>query len=409
MCNRKFKKDFVQPQRQDGMPNARIEITCQPEASTFRDEGGRANYLYVYFVIRSTIDGLPESFKDTKSLPVDCELEYEDGTPVPNRLQSACLKMFGNAGTHKVKEEEAHCNCKTLRGSVRYKIMKLSRNHDSKRFRVKLSLRGISEDVVAPAFSRATLVLSKRKWLKVEERQPEIEARKSLEEAAERENIRIAEEVRKEHTKINFATPIRELMGMTMIESRYPKHAGIESLHAHAGEETDEDESSEYSRSRRVKKRAPPVTGERQSARVAMAASVYDARKKTEAPKNEAMFEKVLGELVTLQDQIEMYNETVVKTTKRINVVEAENRTLKRKVEALEDALSTVTKQRKFSSIAPLVQLSGPLDLPRSHSLAGPEDSGYFDEFITDDAMSVFEPQESMLPGQSLRPTKFIV
>jgi len=203
------------------MKRARVEITCEPEETTYRDEGGRHNYLFSYFVLR-TPDGFDRSCLNGRDSlnDVECTLQYEDGSPVPE--DGELIKLTGKAGFNRNADDAGRAD-RELFGSVRYRILPLSRNHNKNRFRVKIALRGVSESLVAPAITRPTLVLSKRKQLRAEQRVMEATERRVLEEQAEHDNLRLAEAAAGATARRSYNASLRDLEGVPQIEGRYPK------------------------------------------------------------------------------------------------------------------------------------------------------------------------------------------
>ncbi|GBG26352.1 Hypothetical Protein FCC1311_025732 [Hondaea fermentalgiana] len=438
----------------------RLEVTLEPATSIFRDEGGKFNYLCAFFVLRSGAEGLPGALEavmaEDGSVPLKLELLYEDGSLVPVRQGKPALQIFGSAGTQKPEEGGAVCNCRDRLGSVRYRILKLSRNHDGKQFRLKISLDGVDEDVVAPAITRPTSVLSKRKWLRANERAPEGSKRKRLEELAAKQNVQLAQEAASPRaTGAQLHVPVRELAGLSALEAGYPQPVNIhmyvsakDGAHSHAGNERrsrrgstsmpsssssyavrgesasaslsrhssvfdSEDEDPEYvpramtSSGRRVISshrgrqaslastepiatqsmlpgatvdQGPPAVELAHAAAASLASGAIVSGSVGAAataaaldPQTTAILRKVLDQLQVLQGEIKRYNETVVETTRRIDVLETENRSLKRQLSDIAAGAMDADEERMYKrskqTTAPLVSLSRPLSLPRSHSL----------------------------------------
>ncbi|CAK9034865.1 Hypothetical protein SCF082_LOCUS21035 [Durusdinium trenchii] len=381
MCNRKAKMKSAG--HSDAAP-ARLELTCQPEQVTFRDEGGRFNYLFLFAVLRvSDGAGLPAELLDRERVALDAVLQYEDGTPVPDKAGKPGLRLFGDAGTDKPRDAGAAFNCKTWRASLRFKILKLSRNHDGKRFRVKLSLRGVPDTVVKPVCSRPTLVLSKRKKLKADDRVPESQQRKHVEELASKHNTRLSREAQSAEAIAKPAIHIRTITGLEPIESEYPVPIGInvDSCAAAAtavaypvpaapsDDDLDDDEDSDEDYQ-------PPGKQQRQQQQ-----NSQTQRKRKFAQDQNAALVQVAQSLASLQKQIEVYNETVSISEQRISALEAENVELKRKIETLElDGMAAMKKQKVAPSL---------LTFSRSHSLALVEGE---------------DDQQSLLPAELCQP-----
>jgi len=224
----------------------KIEITCHPEEVNFRDEGGRFNYLFVFFVIRA-------SNLSDHTAPVACDLIYEDGSEVASVQDKPNICLYGSAGTKTMsKESTPICTILKYHGSVRFKITKLSRNHDSKRFQVRIRLEGV--DSIQCAVTRPITVLSKRKWLNAGERIPENEQRDCLERIANEENIKIAKCVTS--SRVLNSSPnlsVREILGMKSLERDYPV---LRMTQSDADEPTQYDCSSEeeelFTRKRKI-------------------------------------------------------------------------------------------------------------------------------------------------------------
>lgn len=352
MCNnRKFRKSFT------GHEGAHLEVTCQPEALSYRDEGGRFNYLFAYFVLRVGHEGVPECIDGIREVEIGTELQYDDGTPVEEKRDEAGIRILGLAGPDKVKEAPAFLDAVKLTGSVRYKIMKLSRNHDQKKFRIKIFLKDVSEDVVKPAYTSATMLLSKRKWLKAEERTPEIDARKEVELRGLQENRTLGSFAKKEAARSQPSSPIRVLAGLDTIEVHYPEHA---SLHDEDNISTASPRlraSSSSMSAKRCRDTAPPV---RRSSKVAKTAG--------------NAIQEVLEQLNVLHKKM-MENEEMYRD--RIARVESENRELRDDIQNLQFLFTEMvpTKRSSFGKPSigpPTVFQMAPLALPRSHSLQGP-------------------------------------
>jgi len=415
-----------------------LELTCEPEETTFRDEGGRFNYLFAFFVVRRVAGAPLPSALTGRTVPVECTLLYEDGSPVSTSASKPALRLLGNAGTGKIREGPAVCDGTELRGSVRFKILKLSRNHDQKRFRVKISLKGIADAVVRPAVTRATLVLSKRKWFKAEERGPENAARRDVEEGAAREHAHIAREAQSEPARAAPATNIRDLIGLERIEKTYPVHAALlragsqhgsphhdtasvpdseaaESevaevdfdieteavaaaaadvdqasfagldmddveeaqfgdLHADADDEDDEDYDPKGSRRRKRPRRTAALSNS-----AILPPAKRQARKGQAAAQQgqdqSAVMSQILRQLHTLQREISQYQLAVEE-------LRTDNRALRDQVELLEDRFALLPEQVLYAKrplpgaqfAAPLVPLQPP-QLPRCHSLQVAEDT----------------------------------
>mmetsp|Transcript_21417 Transcript_21417/g.42017 ORF Transcript_21417/g.42017 Transcript_21417/m.42017 type:complete len:476 (-) Transcript_21417:730-2157(-) len=413
---------------------ARLEVTLEPATSIFRDEGGKFNYLCLFFVLRCGPGGPSprlQALADTEGrLPLRCELVYEDGSPVPTRLGKPALQVLGGAGGKgKPEEAAASCGLESCAGSVRYRILKLSRNHDGKQFRLRVGIEGASEEDVAEAESRPTLVLSKRKWLRASERAHESEQRRKLEDLAVRQNEVLGKEAQAETACNNMNVHVRELAGMEALEEQYPTPVDIHmyaSHHNHHGHRDEvssgvnastinggnykcgasvsqysahssgeeEDEDPEYvpravtSRGRRVVARGLSNSSRSSSesglmnqreapVEVAPVAPQYD-------PQTNAILHEVHDKLRVLQRQIQRYNETVIDSARRIDALEEENRSLKRQLDefyVLNDEPRMYKRTKPNPS--PLITIA-PLPLPRSHSLGLVNDDDGFVPTISD-------------------------
>mmetsp|Transcript_18256 Transcript_18256/g.33763 ORF Transcript_18256/g.33763 Transcript_18256/m.33763 type:complete len:434 (+) Transcript_18256:162-1463(+) len=357
MCSNKKQRLSSQAANQ-----ARLEVTCEPEQTTFRDEGGKFNYLFAYIVLRTGSNGLPSTLQGQRSIPIECSLEYEDESVIPCSDSKPSLKLFGSAGVDQVsKEETPMFDCQKLCGSVRYRILKLSRNHDARRFIVKFSLAGVSESVVQPVVTRPTLVLSKRKWLRAEERTPEIDARKAVELQGARENFTLANESQRAHAQANYTVPIRQLASMENLESSYPIHKSLHdhdtvsmtdmseshspeddhsiSTHGDGSDDCDEDYKpggrSKYSRPRHYSRNPRPVRTSRvlSSRRTAISGTSTTSFSSVDSE----MFNSMLEQVDKLQSQMKNYQDIVHR-------IESENNSLKRKVQELEGRVSVSEK-----------------------------------------------------------------
>ncbi len=224
------------------VPQARLEVTCHPEATSFRDEGGRLNYLFLFCILRPTgSEGLPKQValaasKDGK-IQLECMLEYEGGGAVhcSNDI-TTLLELYGNAGSgDKVISSNAPIfDCVTFHGGIRFRIKKLSRNHDGRRFCLRVSLKGIDESVVASCLSEPISILSKRKNSTAVQRGPESEARLNVETKAHEECMQLGKKSRQMKASSDSRIDLRRVLKYSRAETGYPIY----------GETGDETESS---------------------------------------------------------------------------------------------------------------------------------------------------------------------
>jgi len=172
-------------------PLGKISITQQPERVFYKDEGGqKLYYLYVFFVVQAqrTVDlkrAFDRASNGRRKIPVECKLLYEDGTHVeePKTLQLLGSSVEGIDVSEGIPEYDPNRGT----GSVRYRINKVSMKKDNQGFKVRIWLRGL-EDVVEPADTEPTMVLSKRKRLRKKHREPEQEQRDEIEKLARLRN-----------------------------------------------------------------------------------------------------------------------------------------------------------------------------------------------------------------------------
>jgi hypothetical protein len=222
MCNRKQQNKFV-----NDSSLARLEITCQPEKVTYRDEGGNTNYLFVYFVLRPGAAGYPEAVMQNRKLAVEISAEYQNGTTIIRDKKGSPLKILGQAGRAQfkpntytgVEESNIFLDTSKKHGSVRYKLQVLSSNHQSQPFRLKIKLRDVAENIVQPAYTEPTTVLSKRKFLRKEHRTVEIDQRRSVEIEAAGQNETLAKFLPSSMEDNDMS--IRELAKLAMT-TKYP-------------------------------------------------------------------------------------------------------------------------------------------------------------------------------------------
>jgi hypothetical protein len=116
----------------------------------------------------------------------------------------------------------------------------MSRSCDMRKFRVRVALKGFPE--VGAALSRATTVLSKRKWLLAAARTEEARMRHEVEAQAERESVLLAKAARGAAARANTAADLRELCARPALETTYPE---LQSLGGHLyGEHEHESDGS---------------------------------------------------------------------------------------------------------------------------------------------------------------------
>jgi hypothetical protein len=241
MCSRKIRVAAAQGAAQEqqggasaaqngGAQAARLEVTCHPEATTFRDEGGRLNYLVLFVVLRvghSTPAHVAQAVRMGSKAALEVTLEYEGGERVFSNDSGSVVEVLGRAGelSSKIQVQDAMFCFKEGRGSMRFRILKLSRTSDSRKFRVRVALKGYPE--VGAAVSRATTVLSKRKWLVSASRAEEAKVRHQVEALAEQENVLLAELARGQAARANTAADLRFLCARPAIEASYPELQGM--------------------------------------------------------------------------------------------------------------------------------------------------------------------------------------
>jgi hypothetical protein len=214
------------PARNGGAEAARLEVTCHPEATTFRDEGGRLNYLVLFVVLRvglSTPARVAQAVRMGSKAALEVTLEYKGGERVFSNDGGPVVEVLGRAGelSSKIQLQDAMFCFKEGRGSMRYRVLKLSRSCDMRKFRVRVALKGFPE--VGAAFSRATTVLSKRKWLVSASRAEEARVRHQVEAQAEKENVLLAELARGQAARANTAADLRSLSARPAVEASYPE------------------------------------------------------------------------------------------------------------------------------------------------------------------------------------------
>jgi hypothetical protein len=213
---------------------ARLEVTCHPEATMFRDEGGRFNYLVLFVVLRMgrvAPARVAEAVRLGSNAALEVTLEYESGDRVFSNDGSPVVEVLGRAGellSSKIQQQEALFSFKEGRGSMRYRVLKLSRSCDMRKFRVRVALKGFPE--VGAAYSRATTVLSKRKWLLSAARTEEAKMRHQVEALAERESVLLAKAARGAAARANTAADLRVLCTRPALETTYPE---LQSLGGH--------------------------------------------------------------------------------------------------------------------------------------------------------------------------------
>jgi hypothetical protein len=222
---------------------ARLEVTCHPEATTFRDEGGRLNYLVLFVVLRVghvAPARVAEAVRLGSKAALEVTLEYESGERVFSSDGGPVVEVLGRAGelSSKIQPQEALFCFKEGHGSMRYRVLKLSRSCDMRKFRVRVALKGFPE--VGAALSRATTVLSKRKWLLSAARTEEAKVRHQVEAQAEWESVVLAEAARGAAARANTAADLRELCARPALETSYPE---LQSLGGHLYGEHESDGS----------------------------------------------------------------------------------------------------------------------------------------------------------------------
>jgi len=383
------------------MSTSRLEITLEPEATTYRDEGGRFNYLFFFVILRTGPHGIAQEVRDAADnkglVPLSCRLEYEDGLEVPERSSKPSFRLLGPAGVDKPKEEGVHLDCATLRGSIRYKIMKLSRNHDGKKFRLKIWLRGVPEEVVPAVYTRGTLVLSKRKWLKADKRAPEICQRKKTEEVGGSQNVLFAAEAGREKAQNNIQASIREITGLKPIEHMYPRHVSVESYHSsvnvskspHLSESDEEDEFTPMARKERTPRRAAIEADKRRASIIVDTASLssYESTSSIGTAPLEVATPRISSNAKAApahsfscpspqqEDDLKRMKEQIMILRKQVESLRKENSGLKRKLVMREDEdhdgdeVQDDKKRAKLSFLPSITSVySKPLELPRMQS-----------------------------------------
>ncbi|GBG26443.1 Hypothetical Protein FCC1311_026642 [Hondaea fermentalgiana] len=169
-----------------------LELTQQPEAVFYKDEGGQKwYYLFVFFVVRG--EQTPELKRaydrvadGRRRIPIDCTLLY-DSNMEPVADQSILNLLGSSRDDGEVSDGTPEFDVSKGTGSVRYRINKVSLRKDNQGFRLKLQLRGL-ENLIKPVVTEATQVFSKRKRLRKEHREPEQHKRTKVEVLARRRN-----------------------------------------------------------------------------------------------------------------------------------------------------------------------------------------------------------------------------
>jgi hypothetical protein len=180
------------PSRRKGGPElGRLELTLQPEKLFYKDENGARAHLVVLFVVRgertaelsAALQHATQYGRRRLCVPIDCELLYDGSLEAVE--DQRILELVGSS-----RAEPDGCpefDPTTMTGSVCYRLTKVSMRKDNAGFCLRISLRGL-EGVIGPCTTDRTLVLSKRRLLRREDRLPEQSARELVETMARRRN-----------------------------------------------------------------------------------------------------------------------------------------------------------------------------------------------------------------------------
>jgi hypothetical protein len=172
----------------------RLEITLQPEKAFYKDENGARANLVVLFVVRgertpelsAALQRATQYGRQRKCVPIDCELVYDGSFEAVE--DQRILEVVGSSRSE--PDGLPELDPATMRGSVCYRLTKVSMRRDNAGFCLKLSLRGLN-GVIGACVTESTLVLSKRRTLRREDRLPEQSARELVETMARQRNVEV--------------------------------------------------------------------------------------------------------------------------------------------------------------------------------------------------------------------------
>mmetsp|Transcript_1475 Transcript_1475/g.2906 ORF Transcript_1475/g.2906 Transcript_1475/m.2906 type:complete len:363 (-) Transcript_1475:105-1193(-) len=175
----------------------KVELTLQPEKVFYKDEGGQKSYyLFVFFVVRAMRTDELKSYMDRVSngrrkIPVECTLLYDNEEEVEDQK---ILQLLGTSRPEltEITDGTPEFDPDTFTGSIRYRINKVSMRKDNQGFRLRIALRGL-DDIIEPALTEMTTVLSKRKRLRKAHRLPEQDVRNRVERDARKRNSEVEE------------------------------------------------------------------------------------------------------------------------------------------------------------------------------------------------------------------------
>jgi hypothetical protein len=183
------------PPPRHGVPElGRLELTLQPEKAFYKDENGARAYLVVLFVVRgertpelsAALQRATQYGRHRLYVPIDCQLLYDTSLePVEDQR---ILEVVGSSRSE--PDGLPELDPTTMRGSVCYRLTKVSMRKDNAGFCLRLSLRGL-EGVIGACVTDSTLVLSKRRTLRREDRLPEQSARELVETMARQRNVEV--------------------------------------------------------------------------------------------------------------------------------------------------------------------------------------------------------------------------
>ncbi|OQR96650.1 hypothetical protein THRCLA_07216 [Thraustotheca clavata] len=156
--------DMTEPENCMVIASRRLVVTKQPASEFYKDEGGRSNYLTAEITLfefneKKEIERSPAwSFV---TIPLRVSLYYESGKPVDKSDQDI-FRFVGDEYDSIVIRE------KTRAATIHFRLEKVSRRKDGQRFKLKVEVDSeqcmAHLDDLAPVFTTAICVLSKRKY-----------------------------------------------------------------------------------------------------------------------------------------------------------------------------------------------------------------------------------------------------